>query len=69
MWAAVARLVGFLVTLFLGRGAARRAGAEEAVNEMKGADRAKADEIRDRADVVRRKPVSVRADDTRGYRD
>lgn len=69
IWATVLRVLGYLAALVFGRGAARRSGAEAAVAEVKEADRANADEIRDRADAVRRKPVRVRPDDTRGYRD
>lgn len=69
IWSAVLRVVGYLVALVFGRSAVRKSGADAAVAEVKEADRANADEIRDRADAVRRKPVVVRLDDTRGYRD
>jgi hypothetical protein len=58
-----------MVTAFFGRWLVRREGAKEAAAEAREVDRAKADEIRDRVDAVRREPVSVHPDDARGYRD
>lgn len=69
IWSVVLRIAGFLAALIFGRGAARRSGANATIAEVKEIDRENADEIRDRADAVRRKPVLVRPDDTRGYRD
>lgn len=69
IWSAILRVFGWLAATLIGRWLLRRDGAREAVAEVKEADRAKADVIRDRVDAVRRAPVRVRPDDTRGYRD
>lgn len=69
IWTAILRVAGWMVTAFFGRWLVRREGAKEAAAEAREVDRAKADEIRERVDAVRREPVGVRPDDARGYRD
>jgi hypothetical protein len=69
IWSAILRAVTWLSALFFARWASKREGAREVLSEIREEDRARADEIRDRVDAVRRDPVRVRPDDTRGYRD
>lgn len=69
IWTAILRVAGWVVTAFLGRWLVKREGRREAAAEAREVDRAKADDIRDRADAVRLEPVRVRPDDARGYRD
>jgi hypothetical protein len=69
IWSAIIRAITLVVGLWVGRLTARRAGADAAIDRVKDADRERADQIRDRVDAVRREPVSVQPDDTRGYRD
>lgn len=69
IWGAILRAFGWLAATLLGRWLVKREGAAKAVAQVKEADRAKADDIRDRVDAVRRDPVRLRPDDVRGYRD
>lgn len=71
IWSALARFFAFVFATAFGRWTAKRAGAREAIQEVKDLDRGKADAIRDRVDAVRRGGGmhTLDPDDTRGYRD
>ena len=69
IWPAIIRAITIIFGLLLGRAIAKDEGAAGAIAKAKDVDREKADQIRDRVDVVRAGPVSVRPSDARGYRD